>query len=101
MSLPIRGRSWGGQCCSSVFHLPVLTVPSCDLLSSPAWPLGAAIPPELTLTFSFFLAKSQLLDAPYADVQNSCTHLHIRGVGKVAWQVALAQQECFVGKPRL
>lgn len=78
-----------------------LTVSSRDLLSSPAWPLGAAIPPELTLTFSFFLAKSQLLDALYVDEWNSCTHLHIRGAGKVAWQVALAQQECAFGKSQL
>lgn len=39
------------------------------------------------------------MDAPYADVQNSYTHLHIRGAGKVAWQEALAQRECSVGKP--
>lgn len=59
---------------------------------------GIAIPIELTFIFSLFPAKSQLLDVPCADVQDSCTHLHIRGTGEVAWQETLALQECSTGK---
>lgn len=83
---------------SVCLELTVLAMICCPPLPGPS---GTTIPPELTLTFSFFLSKSRLLDAPYADVQESCTHLHIRGAGKVAWRKALAQQESSVGKPQL
>lgn len=95
------GGSWRGD--SAVFPSSVcfeMTAHSGDLYLLLPEPSGEAMPPVLTLTFSFFPARSQLWDAPYVDVQNSCTHLHSRA-GNIAWQGALAQQECCVGKPQL
>lgn len=60
--LPLDERgSWGDSAVSPSSICFELTAPSCPPLPGPS---GAAIPPELMFTFSFFTAKSQFLDAP-------------------------------------
>lgn len=97
---PDERGSWGDSAVSPSSICFELTAPSRDLLSSPAWPLWSSHSSRVDVHIFLLYGQVTVFGCSQADVQDSYTHLHIRGAGEVAWREALAQQTCSVGKPQ-